>query len=142
MQNANDQKIGERTFAVSLLSVGLGSGISVLVTDTLGKIISIMIAIVFILVVLLGLYKRISNFFIKIGGSRLIDFLGIFMPVVGVLTMVLYPIAIGVITSLGIDLDKNIIVIAILSALIAIANIVILILNISTLLRRPKVLQG
>jgi hypothetical protein len=142
MQNANDQKIGEHTFAVSLLSVGLGSGISVLVTDTLGKIISIMVAIIFILVVLLGFHKRISSFFIKIGGSRLIDFLGIFMPVVGVLTMVIYPIAIGVITSLGIDLDKTIIVIAIMSALIAIANIVILILNISTLLRRPRVSQG
>ena len=141
MQNASNQQMGERTFAVSLLSAGLGFGVSVLVTDILGKVVSIIVAIIFILVVLLGFHKRIAGFFLRIGGSRLIIFLVIFMPVVGVLAMVLYPITIGVISSLGINIDKNILVIVILSAIIAAANLIILVLNISTFLQRPKASQ-
>lgn len=139
MNNVNNHKLDARTFAVSLISAGLASGISVLVTDSVGKTLSILFGIGFFLIVLLGFHKRISGYFRRIGGSGLMNFLAVFMPLGGLLIFVLYPIAVGTITSLGIAFDTSIIVIAIVSGLLAIANLVVLIMNISSLLHRPKV---
>jgi len=141
MHNVNDLKIAERTFAISFLSLGVGSGISIFVTDTVGKIVSILVGIGFILFVVFGFHKRLAAYFYKIGGKALDKFLSIFMPLVGVIIFVLYPVLIGFVTSLGISVDASITIIAVTSGLLAIANLVVLTLNIVSILRRHKIPQ-
>jgi hypothetical protein len=136
MQNVNDLKIAERTFATSFLSFGVGICLSILVTDTLGKIVSGLVGIALISVVVFGLHKQITAFFYKIGGKVLNNSMAIFMPLIGVIIFAVYPVLLVFITSIGISIEPSITIIAVTSSILALGNLVVLIMNIIALLRR------
>ena len=138
MQSADRIKAGERSIGMAFLTLGIVSIVSALVTDLMGKIVSILLGIGFILFVILGLQKRIIAFSDRIGGSIFIGFLAIFAPLGGTIIFGLYAIGIGLAAYLGVPFGTVITIFTVVSALVALANLVVLLLNIRTLLRLRK----
>jgi len=138
MQSADRIKAGERSIAIVFLTLGIVSIESALVTDLLGKIVSILVGIGFILFVILGLQKRIIAFADRIGGSIFVGFLAIFNPLGGSIIFGFYAIVGGIAVYLGGRFGTDTTIIIVVSALVALANLVVLLLNIATLLRLRK----
>lgn len=138
MQSADRIKAGERAFAMAFLTLGIVSIVSALVTDLLGKIVSILVGIGLILFVILGLEKRIIAFSDRIGGAIFIGFLAIFNPLVSTILLGLYAIFGGLAVYLRVSFETAITIFIVVSALLALANLVILLLNVGTLLRLRK----
>ena len=138
MQNAEIIKAGERSIAIAFITLGIVSIASAIVTDLMGKIVSILLGIGFILFVMLGLEKRIIAFSDRIGGAIFIGFLAIFAPLAGTIIFGLYAIGVGLAVYLGVPFRNVTAIFTVVSALLALANLVVLLLNVGTLLRRRK----
>jgi hypothetical protein len=138
MQSENNRKVGERSYAIALISGGVSLGVSVLVTDLIEQIIYSIVGIVFILVVLFGFHKKLSAFTFQLGGKVLVRGLSIFMPLVSVIIFSLYPIVVIFGFALGGLFSTPIIAIGIISGLLTIGNLIVLIMNIVSLLRRTE----
>lgn len=138
MQSADRIKAGERSIAMAFLTLGIVSIVSALVTDLMGKIVSILLGIGFILFVILGLQKRFIAFSDRFGGAIFVGYLAIFAPLGGTIIFGLYAIGVGFGFYLGVPFETITTIFTVVSALVALANLVILLLNIVTLLRHRK----
>lgn len=78
----------------------------------------------------LRLYRPVVDFINTGAGSVALGFLAIVLPLMGVIIFALYPLAIGFVSSAGIDVESGLVILATASGLLALLNLATLIVNI------------
>ena len=126
--------------SVSLLSLGIAFGSAALTSEGASAVAYILLGIVIVAAVVSRLYRRPLSWLDRIGGRGLAGFLGVFLPLGGVLIFILYPLAVGFVATAGADVRTNFAIVAVISGVIALANLGVLILNIVDLLRSRRAL--
>jgi len=135
-----EQKVSQRAVSVSLLSLGVALGSAALTSEGASAVAYILLGIVIVAAVVSRLYRRPLSWLDRIGGRGLAGFLGVFLPLGGVLIFILYPLAVGFVATAGADVRTNFAIVAVISGVIALANLGVLILNIVDLLRSRRAL--
>ena len=136
-----EQKVSLRAVLVALLSLGIAFGSAALTSRGASVVLYVLIGIVILAIAALGLHRRPLGWLSRVGGTGLARFLAVFLPLVGTAIFVLYPLAVGFVAKVGADVRTDFAVVAIISSLIALANLAILVLNIIDLRRSRKPLR-
>jgi len=140
MQSADKAKAGERALAISILSVGFASLLATLISEPLGAVFYIIFGVGCIVFVILKIHQRVIQYFSALkSGSIMISIIGIFSPLLGFLLFGFYAGAIAAGLMIGVPFETSIQMIAFGSALLAIVNLILLVLNMISLLKRPEV---
>ncbi|HLC01713.1 MAG TPA: hypothetical protein VJK02_01625 [Anaerolineales bacterium] len=135
-----EQKASQRAVSVLLLSLGLAFGSAALTSEGASAVVCILLGIVIVATVVSGLYRRPLGWLNRTGGRGLARFLGVFLPLGGALLFILYPLAVGFVATAGADVRTNFAIVAVISGVIAPANLGVLILNTVDLLRSRRAL--
>ena len=139
MQSADKAKAGERALATSILSVGVASVLAALISEPVGAVFYVLFGLGCIVSVILKIHQRVIQYFsAQKSGSIMISIISIFSPLLGFLLFGFYAGAIGTGLIIGVPFETSIQTIAFGSALLAVANLVLLIINIVSLLKRPE----
>jgi hypothetical protein len=134
MQGA-ELRASQRAAWILLLSLGIAFGSSALTSEGASIVLYILLGIVIVATAVSGLYRRPLEWLHRSGGRRLAGFLAVFLPLGGTLIFILYPLAVGFVASAGADVRTKFAIVAVISGVIAIANLLVLVLNVADLLR-------
>ena len=138
MSNAGSLRAGERAALAAILTLSLAAVSSAFTREGLGVIIWALLAIGLAASTVGGLHKRLMAFIERIGGRTLVGFLAIFLPVGAILIFLLYGIGIGFVLASGIPLATDVLLLTFLAFLIVLGNLIVLVLNAVTLLRKHE----
>lgn len=130
-----EQKASQRAILVSLLSLGIAFGSAALTSDGASIVLYALLGIVIVASAVLGLYRRPLDWLNRRGGRRLAGFLAVFLPLMGVAVFVLYPAAVGFGAVVGLDIRTKFAIVAVISGVIALANLTTFVLNIIDLVK-------
>jgi len=136
-----EQKASQRAILVSLLGLGIAFGSAALTSDGASIVLYILLGIAIVAIAVSGLYRRPLDWLNRSGGRRLAGFLAVFLPLMGVAVFVLYPVAVGFGAVVGLDIRTNFAIVAVISGVIALANLAVLVLNVIDLLRSRQALS-
>lgn len=138
MQSAEVLKASQRAVLVALLSIGVAFGSATISSAGTDAILYLLVGLLLVALAAFGIYKRVLDSLYRIGGRKLATFFALFFPITSLVTFALYPLAVGLVASLGATVRTNFALIAAISAVLAIANLAVLVMNILDLRRsRP-----
>ena len=139
MQGA-EQRASQRAVRVLLLSLGIAFGSAALTSEGASIVLYVVLGIVIIAIAVARLYRRPLEWLHRSGGRRIAGVLAVLFPLGSALIFTLYPLAVAFVASVGADVRTRFAIVAVISGVIAIANLLVLVMNIVDLLRSRQAL--
>ena len=134
MQSAS-RKASQRAVLTMLLSLGIAFVFAALTGEGAVIFLYILLGLAILIVAISGLYRRPLGSLNRACGGTLARVYAVIFPLVGFFIFILFPIAMAFTAAAGVDVQTKFAVVATILFLLALANLVVLVVNIVELIR-------
>ena len=134
MQSAS-HKASQRAVLTMLLSLGIAFVVAALTGEGAVIFLYILLGLAILIVAISGLYRRPLGSLNRACGGTLARVYAVIFPLVGFFIFILFPIAMAFAAAAGVEVQMKFAVVATILFLLALANLVVLVVNIVELIR-------
>jgi len=135
MVSADNLEAGDRAALAAFLTLGIASIVAAATSEGATLVLWLFVGGAAIALVLVGIHKRIMAFFLRIGGSILVGFIAIFLPLAAILLFLVYGIGLGLAFAAGIPLGAEFVFLLVLALILVLGNLIVLVANGALFLR-------